>query len=72
MSGRNTTLVTAKQAITKPTLNGVPPNEVMKRGNVGCSSACCAEPKNCAQQSKANVGVHSDWDFPAAIGSLTQ
>jgi hypothetical protein len=29
MSGRNTTLVTAKQAITRPTLNGVPPNEVM-------------------------------------------
>jgi hypothetical protein len=29
MSGRKTTLVTAKQAITRPTLNGVPPNAVM-------------------------------------------
>ena len=29
ISGRNTTLVAAKHAITRPTLNGVPPNEVM-------------------------------------------
>jgi hypothetical protein len=29
MSGRNTTLITAKQASTTPTLNGVPPSKVM-------------------------------------------
>src|SRR6266576_1722975 len=30
MTGRNTTLITAKQASTTPTLNGVPPSKVMQ------------------------------------------
>ena len=56
MSGRKTTLVTAKQASTKPTSSGVPPSEVMNSGKVGCSSGDrLTEKLRAAEQAKCEV-----------------